>query len=184
MTGLLLLLKYIGTKGCCYDYNWPFQKTILLRVVDTNTENCCLNKTKKYVGSTWMKHYRCWSGWSWFYSVNTDDTSHLHHVLISMQVMNPPTGFHYTDDTTQSLPDPTSNAQKCWSPPTRSCSVISQKTIQIKLLESESTQDSVYKTNPTLDLILASKAAQMVSTFTHSLQHVQLLSTFGGCFHY
>jgi len=45
-------------------------------------------------------------------------------------------------------------------------------------------QDPVYKTNSMLDLMLASKAAQMVSTFTHSLQYVQLLSTFGGCFHY
>jgi len=47
MTGLLFLLIYTGTKGCCYDYNWPFQKTILLRVVDTNMKSCCLNKRKK-----------------------------------------------------------------------------------------------------------------------------------------
>jgi len=97
MTGLLLLLlKYTGTKGCCYDYNWLFQKTILLRVVDTNMESCCLNKKEKV---------------SW---VNLDETlqmlirkvltlssQHWRHepltnVLISMQVINPSTGFHHT----------------------------------------------------------------------------------------
>jgi hypothetical protein len=85
---------------------------------------------------------------------------------------------------TQSLPDPISNAQKCWSPPTRPCCVISQKTIQIKLMEFVCTQDPVYETDSTRDLMLASEAAQMVSTFTHSLQHIQILSTSDGCFHY
>jgi hypothetical protein len=55
---------------------------------------------------------------------------------------------------------------------------------KLKVVESESTPHPIYGTASILGLMLASNAAQTIYTFTHSLQYVQVLSTFGGCFHF
>jgi hypothetical protein len=43
----LSLLQYTSIKGCYYNYNWPFQKTIILGVADPNMKYCCLDKRNK-----------------------------------------------------------------------------------------------------------------------------------------
>ena len=184
MICLLLLLKYTGRKGCCYNYNWPFQKTILLRMVDTNMMCCCLNKRNKVScvnldellqmlirkvlilpSQHWQGHEQltpCPATQASYKSLSWFSSYWWHSQCLTPKVMLK-NAYHH-------LPD----------------HVVSFPRRQYKLSSDGIWKDpkTIYRTDSTLNFMLASKAAQMVCIFTHSLQYVQLLSTFGGHFHF